>query len=328
MAHMIDMSNNRANMAYVGETPWHGLGAKLQSGASIETWREQAGMAYSVLRAPVQFMNGSMHTFAGKDVLYRSDTNAPLGVVSDGYKIVQPADVLEFFRDLCNTQGFALETAGVLKEGAIYWALAKTGHTLDLAGDQTNGYVLLSTSADGTRSTDARFTSIRVVCNNTLSIAMRAGDRSAVKTSHRSMFDANSTKRKLGLAEFDASWNAFRDQLVALQNISVSRSQATDFFSQLLRPSAKPVKADAFAAFMGKLTAKPEERAIRGLAELETSYTNAPGAAPGTAYGLVQAVTHYIDHSRGSTADKRMTSAWFGQGETLKNKALEAALSL
>ena len=326
MAHLIDMSNSRANMAYVGATPWHGLGSKLAAGATIETWLVEAGMQYKVLRAPVQYMNGSMHTFAGKDVLYRSDTNGALGVVSDGYKIVQPVEVLEFFRDLCNTQGFALETAGVLKDGALYWALAKTGHVIDIAGtDRTEGYVLLSTSADGTRSTDARFTSIRVVCNNTMSIAMSAGNKSATKTSHRSIFDANATKRALGLAEFDATWNAFRENLMSLQSKPVSRSAATDFFSQLLRPTTKPVSD--FQGFMAKLVT-PDTRAIRGLAELEASYTNAPGAAPGSAYGLVQAVTHYIDHSRGASQDKRLTSAWFGQGDAIKSKAFELALAI
>jgi hypothetical protein len=84
---------------------------------------------------------------------------------------------------------------------------------------------------------------------------------------------------------------------------------------------------DGFA--LGAATDKaPIDRAIRGLAELEECYYKAPGAVPGTAYGLVQGVTRFVDHSRGKDSDKRLTSAWFGQGETLKQQAVEKALAL
>jgi phage/plasmid-like protein (TIGR03299 family) len=135
MAALLDMSNGRANMAFIGATPWHGDGERMPANATIEDWVRAAGMAYKVKRAPVQFTNGSLHTYAGKDVLYRDDTNMPLGVVSEGYKIVQPDETIEFFRDLCEQQDMTMETAGVLKGGAVYWALARTGHTMDIDRD-------------------------------------------------------------------------------------------------------------------------------------------------------------------------------------------------
>lgn len=340
MAHEIDMSNSRANMAYVGATPWHGLGSELQHGASMTEWLNAAGMGYTVQRSVVQYMNGSMHNFDAKEVLYRDDTNAPLGIVSPSYKIVQPAEVLDFFADLCEKNDFSMETAGCLKGGAVYWALAKTGHSVNVGwNDRTDGYVLLSTSADGSRATDARFTSVRVVCNNTLTVSLAQGSQNAVKTRHSTKFDANATKSALGLAQYDASWQKFSDTLKKLEQTQVSNSQAKELFSELLRPSgerAKPranVGAQSFddlmnRGFGGSYNKTPVERAIRGLEELEASYWGAPGATPGNAYGIVQAVTHYIDHSRGNDNDKRLTSAWFGQGETLKNRALDLALSL
>lgn len=342
MAHEIDQSNSRSNMAYVVATPWHGLGAKLSHDSTMQEWLQAAGMGYTVQRAPVQFMNGSMHSFDGKEVLYRDDTNAPLGIVSDAYKIVQPAEVLDFFAGLCEKNDFSMETAGCLKGGAVYWALAKTGHSVTLSrGDTTNGYVLLSTSADGSRATDARFTSIRVVCNNTLTVALAKGSANAVKTRHSRAFDANATKVALGLEQYDSAWDNFRATLQRLEDTSVSKAQATELFSELLRPAgerAKPraaIGAQSFDDLMNRSfggaynkTPVEKDRAIRGLEELENSYYCAPGATPGNAYGIVQAVTHYIDHSRGNDSDKRLTSAWFGQGETLKNRAMELALSI
>lgn len=351
MAHMIDTSNGRANMAYVGASPWwngdNGLfGARLQPGQSIDEWLIAAGMTYTVERSPVTYNNGTVHTFEGKDVLWRSDTHAPLGIVSSGYKIVQPAECMEFFREFCEENQMSMETAGVLKGGAVYWALAKTGKTLVIGSqDKTEEYVLMSTSADGTRATDNRKTAIRVVCNNTLSLANERGSKGAIKTRHNTTFDANAVKQKMGLAQSVDAWEQFSEQMHRLANKSVTQAEATEFFSELLRPAAsraKPrqeLKAQSFVellqapvgaaeAFAETDKASPE-RAIRGLSDLMESYANAPGAVPGTAYGMLQGVTHYVDHVRGSNnADKRLTSAWFGQGDTLKSKALDALLAM
>lgn len=164
-------------MAYVNETPWHGLGSQLAPNQPLEVWAQQAGMDWSIEASEVRFITGntglgSIHTFPEQKVLYRSDTKAPLSVVSSRYQVVQPAEILEFYRDLTEVGGFELETAGVLKEGKKLWALARTGQSVALKGkDQVNGYLLLATACDGTLATTAQFTSVRVVCNNTLAIA-------------------------------------------------------------------------------------------------------------------------------------------------------------
>lgn len=116
---------------------------------------------------------GTIHSFPEQKVLYRSDTKAPLSVVSNRYQVVQPREVLEFYRDLTEVSGYELETAGILKGGRKFWALAWTGQTTVLKGnDQVNGYLLLATSCDGTLATTATPTTVRVVCNNTLTISL------------------------------------------------------------------------------------------------------------------------------------------------------------
>jgi len=122
-------------MAYVGETPWHGLGNELTPQQPIEIWAEQSGMSFQILETPVRFMAesagplGSIKTFADQKVLYRSDTQDALSVVSNRYQVVQPSEVLEFYRDLTQIAGYELETAGVLKGGKKFWALARTGQS-------------------------------------------------------------------------------------------------------------------------------------------------------------------------------------------------------
>ena len=106
--------DGKAEHAFVGEVGWHGLGNQLQDGAPIETWIKEAGMDWSINRGPLTFTNAANKPVIinGQKALHRSDNDGLLGIVSDTYKVVQPAEVLEFFRDLCDNNGFALNTAG------------------------------------------------------------------------------------------------------------------------------------------------------------------------------------------------------------------------
>ena len=203
MAHLVQQ------MAYVGAEPWHGLGNRLPQKQSIDVWQKAAGMDWQIKESPVRFMAdsigtlGSIHSFDEQKVLYRSDTKEALSVVSQRYQVVQPKEVIEFYRDLTEVSGFELETAGVLKGGKKFWALARTGQTSALKGkDVSNGYILLATACDGTLATTAQFTSIRVVCNNTLAIALKGQNSSAgvVKVPHSTKFDADKVKQQLGIS--------------------------------------------------------------------------------------------------------------------------------
>ena len=169
MAHLID------SMAYTGQTPWHGLGNILPPHQSLDVWLQAAGMNWTIEQSDVLYQgapdNPILHTYPDSKVLYRSDTLAPLSVVSQRYNVVQPHEVLHFYQDLVEAGGFELETAGSLKGGRKLWALAKTGRDLMLkGGDLVKSYLLLATSCDGTLCTTAQFISVRVVCNNTLQV--------------------------------------------------------------------------------------------------------------------------------------------------------------
>ncbi|RDU94936.1 DUF932 domain-containing protein [Trinickia dinghuensis] len=314
-------------MAYVDAEPWHGLGNKLAPNQPIELWAERAGMNWRIEEAEVRFVAagnrslGSIHAFPEQKVLYRSDTKAALSVVSARYQVVQPREILEFYRDLTEVGGFQLETAGVLKEGRKLWALARTGQSATLKGrDEVNGYLLLATACDGTLATTAQFTSVRVVCNNTLQIAL--GDSaSAVKVPHRSQFDAQAVKRQLGIAI--SSWDAFMARTKALAERKVSDSAAEAFLRRVLTYSTPNVAdRDALAV---------NERAIKAVGQLYAGRGKGAdlASATGTAWGLLNAVTEYVDHHRRARSDDhRRDAAWFGQGSTIKQRAWDEALKL
>jgi len=259
-----------------------------------------------------------MHIRMHRDakVLYRSDTLAPLSVVSPRYKVVQPHEVLHFYNDLVHAGGFELETAGVLKGGKKLWALAKTGQeTLVRSGDRVKAYLLLATSCDGTLCTTAQFTSVRVVCNNTLQIAV--GDSTgAVKVPHSTVFDPLAVKDALGLGLSD--WDVFMRNIKALSQRPISPEEARQYFADVL-DEPMPVEDATPSKAMQQL------HALYSGAGMGSMLTGTRG----TAWGLVNAVTEYVDHHRRArSSDYRLDSAWFGQGATLKQRAINKSLIL
>ena len=320
MAHLIEQ------MAYVGATPWHGLGSRLSPKQPIEIWQREAGMDWKIQDSPVHFKSdsigalGSIHIFPDQKVLYRSDTKAPLSVVSQRYQVVQPREVLEFYRDLTEVSGYELETAGALKGGRKFWALARTGQGTTLKGnDQVNGYLLLATSCDGTLATTATPTTVRVVCNNTLTIALD-GSAKAIKVPHSTRFDPQAVKKQLGIAV--SQWDDFMHRMRLLSERKVQWHEAMGFFMNVLCDANPNMPLPAVL---------PNERALRKVQGLYDGQGRGSTleSAQGTAWGLLNAVTEYVDHERRARSiEYRMDSAWFGQGAQLKQRALEAALQL
>ena len=320
MAHAIE------TMAYTGETPWHALGNAFSAKQSIDVWAKEAGMDWNICETPVRYLAdqigslGSIMSFNDQKVLYRSDTKAALSVVSGRYQVVQPKAVLEFYRDLTEISGFELETAGVLKEGKKFWALAKTGKEATLKGnDVVKGYILLATSCDGTLATTATPTTIRVVCNNTLTIALN-GASSAIKVPHSTSFDPQAVKTQLGIAV--SQWDSFMYRMKTLSERKVKSHESMNYFLKVLCQTDNQV--DSQQGLMNERALKKVQALYEG-----QGHGSELDSASGTAWGLLNAVTEYVDHEkRARSPEYRMDSAWFGQGASLKQRALDYALQL
>nr|WP_312535879.1 DUF932 domain-containing protein [Moraxella sp. CTOTU47618] len=328
------MAHEVQTMAYVGETPWHGLGNELTPNQSIEVWAEQAGMDWTIESSDVSYYANHAASgklimpFADNKVLYRSDTLEPLSVVSQRYQEVQPREILEFYRDLTEQADFELETAGVLKGGRKFWALAKTGQSTALKGkDVSNGYILLATACDGTLATTAQFTSIRVVCNNTLAISLADKSGGVVKVPHSTVFDADKVKNQLGISI--NQWNEHMYQMKQLTERRITQAQATNYLNRLFN--------DVDDTLIMFPTNKKTQKAVPNAKAMNQIMTMFNGQGRGadldsardTAYGLLCAVTEFVDHERRAmSTDHRLDSAWFGTGANLKQKGLEEAMRL
>ena len=324
MAHEIDKSNERENMAYVGEAPWHRLGNQLTAGADIDTWKTEAGLGWSVIPSPVHFadLEGQMKEWAERIVLVRSDTGVPLSVVSNLYHPVQPPQVLEFFRDLIEVySAFSLETAGSLRGGQRIWAMAKaTDEFCELQGkDQIARYLLLATSFDKSMSTIVQQTAVRVVCNNTLSLSYGRGERgqeTQLKISHGSEFRPEEVKDEMFLNE---EWAQFTSVIHQLSKRHTTVEETDEFFRSVYYPAVPLTELS--------------KGQVNRIVKLEEVCVAAPGqqlaSAKGTAWGLLNTVTFEVDHGGKSRAeDKQMDSSLFGYGKTVKERAWNAATAL
>ena len=342
MAHQVEQ------MAYVGDTPWHGLGNQLTQNQPIEVWAQQAGMDWRIESSDVSYMaqnergQSIIMPYEEQRVLYRSDTHAPLSVVSQRYQEVQPKEILEFYRDLTEQSGFELETAGVLKGGKKFWALARTGQTTALKGkDVSNGYILLATACDGTLATTAQFTNIRVVCNNTLAIALRGQSSNAgvVKVPHSTKFDADKVKQQLGISV--RAWDEHMYEMKQLSQRKVTQGEAAAYFDAVFNNTNMSVidQEENIIQFYrniatpnpAKEKSEPNGRAMTKVLDMFNGQGRGAelSSAKDTAYGLLCSITEFADHERRAmSTDHRLDSAWFGAGAALKQRGLEQALRL
>ncbi|MGS0707708.1 DUF932 domain-containing protein [Acinetobacter sp. ANC 3781] len=342
MAHQLE------HMAYIGETPWHGLGNQLTQNQPIEIWAQQAGMDWRIESSDVSYMaqnergQSIIMPYEEQRVLYRSDTHAALSVVSQRYQEVQPMEILEFYRDLTEQSGFELETAGVLKGGKKFWALARTGQSTALKGkDVSNGYILLATACDGTLATTAQFTNIRVVCNNTLAIALRGQNSSAgvVKVPHSTKFDADKVKQQLGISV--RQWEDHMYEMKQLTQRKVTQGEAAAYFDAVFNNTSLSVadQEENIIQFyrnvanpnQAKEKSEPNGRAMSKAMNMFNGQGRGAdlSSAKDTAYGLLCSITEFADHERRAmSTDHRLDSAWFGAGAALKQRGLEQALRL
>ncbi|WP_120430496.1 DUF932 domain-containing protein [Acinetobacter baylyi] len=352
MAHQLEQ------MAYVGDTPWHGLGQQLTPNQPVEVWAQQAGMDWRIESSNVSYMakndkeQSIILPFEEQRVLYRSDTHAPLSVVSQRFHEVQPLQILEFYRDLTEQSGFELETAGVLKGGKKFWALAKTGQSTALKGkDLSHGYILLATACDGTLATTAQFTSIRVVCNNTLAIALQSkhacgasGTTGVVKVPHSTRFDAEKVKQQLGISV--RGWEEHMYQMKQLSQRKVTQGEAAAYFDavfnnthlsiaeqddriiQFYRDVARPQPT---CSSRSDNKTEPNARAMSKAMQMFNGQGRGAelSSAKDTAYGLLCSMTEFVDHERRAMSqDHRLDSAWFGMGAAIKQRGLHQALRM
>lgn len=304
-------------------TSWHGLETVLPLDATFDDWASHPVFDWKIQRSKVRFAvsrdpSAPLVESPDRHVLFRSDNHHPLSVVSSDYKIVQPRQVMEFFREVCEANHLTMDTAGVIRNGQKFWALARTGHEFNAATqgqtDLVKQYVLLASSADSSMATTAKHTSLRVVCSNTLHANIGNGE-SAIKVRHSTTFNEQQVKMDLGLMTED--FDNFAEQAQEMARTSITVPDALQWYATLLTGKYDMTEAEV-AEWCGK---------SRVFKQFWESYTTAPGNEP-TVWGLVNGITHALDHKKGRSFDTRFDSAQFGTGAKLKSDAWDMATAV
>lgn len=310
MAHMIE------TMAYAGETPWHGLGVQVPSDLSPAQMLEKAGLDWTVQKVPAFANIDGAQTNVGWSALVRSSDSEMLSVVSNDWNPVQNHEAFEFFHEYCAAGDMEMHTAGSLRDGQIVWVLAKIKDSFELfKGDTVESYLLFTNPHKFGQSIDVRFTPIRVVCNNTLTLSLSQNADRMVKKSHRTEFDAALVKEQLGIATDKLA--KYKEMAAFLGSKRYTGETLKEYFNKIF-----PVLA--YNKEKGPQRKDLSKSATHALEIIGTQ----PGAqyAEGSWWQAFNAVTYLTDHKIGKTADSRLQSAWFGANKNLKLKALETAV--
>jgi phage/plasmid-like protein (TIGR03299 family) len=314
MSHEIEMVNGVAQMAYAGETPWHGLGAEVSDDITTDGMMKAAGLDWSVTKQPMYYLTdiGEMGEVPGKSALVRSSDNKVMDIVGQDWNPVQNAEAFDFFREFVDAGDMKMHTAGSLKEGKMVWALAKVndGFTIktDQGEDSVESYLLFSNPHQYGKSIDVRFTPIRVVCNNTLTLSLNQNVDQYVRVGHQRPFNAEDAMATLGMAQ--QKLETYKEAAEYLCQKSYTSEQMVEYFNQVF-PSAS------------------DRDSNKSREAQEVMYTQAgANLGEGTFWQLFNTVTYMTDHTLGRNNDTRLQSSWYGSNQNVKKKALELAVNM
>jgi phage/plasmid-like protein (TIGR03299 family) len=300
--------------------PWHQLGTSVSDALLWEECMRLIHADFDVVGMPLY-----AHGIPGGPVLVpeyvlnvRNDDFRPLGVVSQNYKVVQNRVAFDFLNKVVEGGDLRYHTAGLLGDGERMWLLAKiTGDIrVGKSDDVVEKYLLLYNSHDGSSALRCLFTAVRVVCFNTLSAALHAGEGTGVTIRHTGEIGRKieEAQRALGLA--GKYFKAFGEGADLLSGYTPTTEQLDKYFRALY---PDPEKGDPARA-------KATRMALFGIMEQGLGM-DMPGVR-GTAYGAYNAVTQFVDHHTGTDMRRRLESSWWGDGSKLKIKAFDEAVKM
>ncbi len=320
MAANIASTNGKPAIAVYGEPAWHKLGTRLDAPATAEQAIAAAGLDYEVALAPMTTTDGL--PVPKSRAVVRADSRTVLGVVGERYVPVQNRQAFGFLDAVVADGGLRYHTAGALGQGEKIWLLAKLpGHIrVRDTDDLVDKYLLLSNAHDGSAALRAFFTPIRVVCQNTLSLAHARGQGQGISIRHNGNLASKigEAQQVLGLAQ-----KFYDDAEAVINRLAASYptgAQLMSFFDALYPDPPEGVD-----------NAKAVETRSTLLRLFDEGIGHDSPGIKGTAWAALNAVTEYVDHARptrGSTGTNRLNTIWFGTGAQVKQKAWDLSLAL
>ena len=305
------MAANVETMFYTREKPWHGLGTMVAEAPNSKDALRLAGLNWKVLQEPVYTENKEL--IQGYKANVRDTDRKVLGVVTDRYKVIQNEEAFAFTDTLLG-EGVRYETAGSLQEGRRVWMLARLPREFIIGGERISPYMVFSNTHDGSGAVKTALTPIRVVCNNTLNLALRTAKRSWSMI-HTGDISGKIEEAKNTLLLADEYMTALGQEFENLRKIKLSEKQVLDYIKILL-----PMEENYSLL---------QKRGVEKLrADMKMRYFDAPDLKDvgNNGYRFVNAVSDFATHStprRKTANDKENIFARTADGNPMIDRAYQ-----
>jgi phage/plasmid-like protein (TIGR03299 family) len=323
MAHELEMVNGKAQMAWVGDVPWHSLGTKVDDNLSANEMLIAAGLDWTVDKLPQFVEIDGKKIETGQKALVRSSDNSILTYVSDGWNPVQNHEAFDFFHDFVEMGKMKMHTAGSLKMGKRVWGLAKIEEDFEILGrDKIESYLLFSNPHEYGRGIDVRLTNTRVVCQNTLSLALEGKNETMIKLNHSRKFDAEAVKKTLGMAHNKTQ--EYKEAAEFLSSKRYTNDTARAYLDELFPKSADKKLPESLTSLLNV-----NETLSRTAQKVFDVIETQPGAnlGEGSYWQLLNAVTYFTNHMAGRNLDNRASSLLYGVNRDKNIQALNKAVA-
>lgn len=322
MAHNLNETNGKVSFAARGEKAWHGLGQYVSEAMTSEQAIELGGLNYTVEKRPLYAPGwaGTMVEAEGHYGNVRTDTNEILGIVKGRYRIVQNKDAFGFFDTIIDKGEAIFETAGALGKGERIFVTAKLPEDMLVRGERVEKYIMLTNSHDGTSTIIAGFTPIRVVCNNTLTAALKNLDNK-VSISHTASAESRlkEASRVMGIAS--RYMDEVNTTFESMTTRKLSDLEMKYFIETVMKTSMKEDKSDKEASTrMKNLVDQVYSFAI-------THPTQTTEAAYRTLWGAYNGISGYYNFLKDyKNADQKMKDMNYGYANDKISKAFDQAV--
>jgi phage/plasmid-like protein (TIGR03299 family) len=314
VSHNIEITKRGASIAFTGETPWHRLGQKIKEAFDAKTALKEARLDFTVEKTPIACAD-TRAVIPNRFAVRRTDTKDVLGLVGSSYTPCQNRDAFAFFDGVFGKDKARYECAGVLGKGERIWLLAKLPGNFQIGKDDVvNKFLLLTNSHDGSELIRARFTPIRVVCQNTLNAALRE------KSQEVGVMHLADVKAKLELAgkllkNAGIYFRETEDTFRAFSKFKLGDKARANYFAQALTGS--PDTRDLAPAIQSRVADCDKLH--------ETGLGVKLPSVRGTLWGAYNALVEHLDHER--TTDNLRYIA-HGNGAIIKARAFTLARDL
>jgi len=359
--HNLHIENGKASMMYVGEVPWHRLGTKLDRPATAEEAILAAKLDWQVVKKPLYATDGrAARALARRYAVVREDTwgaaDCPVfGVVGEEYTPLQNREAFAFFDGIVGKGAAIYHTAGALGRGERVWILARLPECIRVVGnDITDKYLLLSNGHDGNSAVQVKFTPVRVVCQNTLTLALSQGPTIRVTHTRDVRKRLAEAERLLGIIR--RGYERIGEWFGQMACVPMTAARLDRYLRQVFPPPCGQSDPRQSPTLFDGLDPDAARRLDRAWARVEADRSwaayffehgkgNGADGVRGTLWAAYNAVAEMVDHGADRRraggrrtdgpadtalrqADRHLASIWFGDGHYVKARAFAAARAL